>query len=86
MTSLEWLNLSSNALTTLPDEFVFLETLLWLDLSSNQLSTLPECIIRMKTLTELNIQGKRITKLKRERRKEKENTNLIFNLIINKNK
>ena len=54
------LDLSKNALSTLPENFGALEKLQYLDLFSNKLSTLPVSFYRLKNLRWLDVKDNQL--------------------------
>ena len=65
-TSLEWLNLHLNQLTSVPAEIGHLTSLTKLNLSENQLTTLPAEIGQLTSLRELYLQSNQLTSLPAE--------------------
>ncbi|MEH2333028.1 COR domain-containing protein, partial [Nostoc sp.] len=62
-TNLQYLNLNSNQLSSLPPEIVQLTNLQYLNLNSNQLSSLPPEIVQLTNLQYLNLNSNQLSSL-----------------------
>jgi len=61
LTSLQWLDLSTNQITAIPDSLRKLVNLQFLNLGANQITAIPDSLAKLTNLRYLNLSGNRIT-------------------------